>query len=361
MQGNKSTPSIFSGTMNRQAFLLAVRLGATALLLLLLHCTGWLDFEVWSRVTFGLLMAPLPFYIFAFLVGIYRWRCLVRAVNIPISLWDVTRLTMTGIWVSSVLPGGSVFAGDATRAALFPSEKSNRRATVLASVFLDRLLGMLAIFVIAATALFLNVSMMMKDPWLQKIGLIVVSMIVLSVSMILISVLRKPHDFLTSSQLVSRIPGHGLFLKVFAAFDLFRNCRSAMIKAHLASYLGHGSMICAIIILAKHIGIQLDSPSEYVFAIAIGIVSAMIPVSGPVGLGAGNVGFAASFALLGSNDGAALALVWQATFVVSCQIGLPFFLIGRRTSTLLPPGNSGGVKKVMRDRIRPVAMERAAQ
>jgi len=268
---------------------------------------------------------------------------------------------MTGIWISSVIPGGSIFAGDAARTVLFPVENSSRRTTAIISVLLDRLLGMLAIFVIAAAALFLNVSMMMKNQWLHKIGFALISIITLSLAMILIAVLRRPHDFLASSRLLGRIPGHRMFLKVLNAFHSFRNCKNAMVKAHLASYLGHGSMICAIIILAKHIGIQLNTPSEYVFAISVGIVSAMIPVSGPVGLGAGNVGFAASFTLLGSNDGAALALVWQATLVISCQIGLPFFLIGRRTYTLSPPGNSGGVKKVMRDRKRPVQMERAAQ
>ena len=102
-----------------------------------------------------------------------------------------------------------------------------------------------------------------------------------------------------------------------------------MIKAHLVSYLGHGSMIFAIFTLAQGIGIQL-SFSEYLFAISIGIISAMIPVSGPVGVGAGNVGFAASFAFVSSNYGAELALLWQATFILASQIGLPFFLIGRR-------------------------------
>lgn len=317
------------GAMNKRVVLLSIRIGITILLLLVLLLSGWLDFGVFSRVTLRSLMAPLPFYILAFLAGIYRWRCLVRAAKIPISLWDITRLTMTGIWVSSVIPGGSIFAGDAARTVLFAAENSSRRTATLISVLLDRLLGMLAIFIIAATALFLNFSVLMKNPWLQMIGLVLIASITLLLVIALIALSKKAYDFLTSSQVIRRIPGHGLFLKVLDAFYLFQNHRSAIIKAHLVSYLGHGSMIFAILILAHGIGIQLNF-SEYLFAISIGIISAMIPVSGPAGVGAGNVGFAASFALVSSNYGAELALLWQATFILASQIGLPFFLIGRR-------------------------------
>lgn len=349
--------SIF-GTMNKRAVLTSIRIGIAVLLLLLLLLSGWLDFDIFSRVTLMSLMAPLPFYILAFLAGIYRWRCLVQAAKIPISLWDITRLTMTGIWVSSVIPGGSIFAGDAARTSLFAAENSSRRTSALISVFFDRLLGMLAILVIAAVALLLNVSPLIRNPWLQSIGLILISLITLSFVVALIALSRKAYDFLTSSQVIRRIPGHGLFLKVISAFHLFQNRKSAIIRAHLVSYLGHGSMIFAIFILAKRIGIQFNNFSEYVFAISIGIVSAMIPVSGPAGIGAGNVGFAASFALLGSNYGAELALLWQATLVLTCQIGLPFFLIGRRTSTSLLHRNSTGVNKGVSDKTSATRKER---
>lgn len=344
--------------MNKRTLLLSIRIGLALLLLLALFLLGWLDFDVFSRITLKSLMAPLPFYILAFLAGIYRWRCLVRAAKIPISLWDITRLTMTGIWVSSVIPGGSILAGDVARTALFAVESSSRRTTALISVFLDRLVGMLAIFLIAVAALLLNISMLAENPWLQMIGLVLISLITLFLVIALTALSSKAYDFLTSSQVLRRIPGYKLFLKFLDAFHLFQNSHSAIIKAHLASYFGHGSMIFAILILAKQIGIQLNSPSEYVFAISIGIVSAMIPVSGPAGLGTGNVGFAASFALLGSNDGAALALLWQATLVLACQSGLPFFLMGRRTSTLLPHKNSTGVKKGVPDKTSAAQMER---
>lgn len=316
--------------VNRPFVRVLMRIGIATLLLLVLRLSGLLDLNKLLRVPVFLFMAPLPFYIFGFFAAIYRWRCLLRAAGIPISTWDITRLTLTGIWVSSVIPGGSIFAGDAARTALFAVENSTGRMIALVSVFLDRVLGMLAIFVIAAAALFLDVSMLRKNLWLQMIGIILVSLIAVFFGIALATLSRTVYNFLTTVRAVKKVPGHQLFLKVLEAFHLFQNHWGGMLKAHFVSYLGHGSMIFAILILAQGIGIQLNSFSEYLFAISVGIISAMIPVSGPAGVGAGNVGFAASFALVSSNYGAELALLWQATFILASQVGLPFFLLGRR-------------------------------
>jgi hypothetical protein len=89
-------------------------------------------------------------------------------------------------------------------------------------------------------------------------------------------------------------------------------------------------MIVAIFILAKHINIALNNISEYLFAISLGIIAAALPISGPVGIGAGNLGFAVSFGFVHSHSGADLALVWQATFILASQTGLIFFMLNRR-------------------------------
>lgn len=323
-------PSSLWDRMIKRIVFLSIRISVAVILMLLLFFSGRLRLNVFSHVNFMALIATLPFYLLAFVAGIYRWWCLVEAAKLPMSWWDTTRLTMTGIWVSSVIPGGSIFAGDAARTALFAAENSSRRIIALISVFIDRLLGLFAIFIIAAIALLVNFSLLMENTWLQLIGLIFILVIIILLATVIIALSKKPHDIISSLRILKRIPGHKLFLTVLDAFYFFRNHGVVLIKAHLVSYIGHGSMIFAIFILAQGIGIQLHSFSEYLFAISVGIISATIPISGPAGVGAGNVGFALSFALVNSNYGAELALLLQVTLILASQLGLPFFLIGRR-------------------------------
>lgn len=316
--------------MKKPPLLLFARVAIAILLLLLLFLFGRLHFDLFERIDYLVLASTIPLYVLGFLVAIYRWLCLIRALGIPISLWDTTRLTMSGMWISSVVPGGSVFAGDVARTAIFAFESPNNRLRVLGSVVMDRLLGLIAILVIAAVALLFNKALLIGNRYLQILGLVIVSLIVAAFGVLALAMSRRLYNRVSSLQILKKMPQHTLLLKILDSFFLFRSHPWVLIRAHLVSYLGHGSMIAAICIIAQSIGIHLQNISEYLFAIAVGIISAMIPISGPAGIGSGNVGFALSFSLVHSKYGAELALLWQVTFMLASQLGLPFFLMGRK-------------------------------
>jgi hypothetical protein len=84
---------------------------------------------------------------------------------------------------------------------------------------------------------------------------------------------------------------------------------------------------------------------DYLFAISIGLISATIPISGPAGIGTGNVGFAASFALVNLNHGAEIALLWQVSYILVCQIGLFFFLTGKKRREPRFPSDASSILK----------------
>ena len=76
-----------------------------------------------------------------------RWYLLVRAVGLPFRLVDGIRLGLIGTLFNFVIPGA--IGGDFVRAAFLCREQS-RRTEPIASVVVDRLVGLIGLFLIAA-------------------------------------------------------------------------------------------------------------------------------------------------------------------------------------------------------------------
>jgi uncharacterized membrane protein YbhN (UPF0104 family) len=305
---------------------LVLRFGLAVVLLGILYKTGRLDIGVVSKVRLTTLLSTLPLYFLSFIAGIWRWQCLVSAVNLPISLYDTTRMTMIGIWFSSVMPGGSVIGGDAARIAYLAKQCPNRRTDAAVSVMIDRAIGLMSILVIALLSVMLNEKIFLKNQWVNVIFLILFSGLSGLLVLLLVSQSEPIRQLVESLPWARKIPGSRVIFNALAAFYDYRECRSALLKGHLVSYIGHGAMIIAIMLLARDLDIHLGI-KEYLFAISVGLITAMIPISGPAGVGAGNVGFAATFSLLNSGYGAELAILWQASFILASQVGIVFFLL----------------------------------
>jgi len=84
------------------------------------------------------------------LVMIWRWVLLLRAADIPIATTDAARLFLTSSFVGSFLPAG--VGGDAARAWGL-SQVTARLGDALASVVVDRMLGILSLAAMGAAGL----------------------------------------------------------------------------------------------------------------------------------------------------------------------------------------------------------------
>jgi len=77
-----------------------------------------------------------------------RWWMLLRIQDIDVGLWETTRLTFLGHFFNFIVPG--TVGGDLVK-AYYVSKHTPRTATVLVSIFVDRLLGFTEMSVLAAT------------------------------------------------------------------------------------------------------------------------------------------------------------------------------------------------------------------
>lgn len=86
----------------------------------------------------------------AVLLTLWRWYLLVRALGIPLSIREALRLGFLG-YLFNLAPMGIV-GGDLLKAVLLARRCPGRRAQAVATVAVDRVLGLWVLFVVAAVA-----------------------------------------------------------------------------------------------------------------------------------------------------------------------------------------------------------------
>ena len=90
----------------------------------------------------------------AHLISYYRWYLLARALDLPLSLWETVRVSFVsgffGLFAFGVIGTDSIRAFSAAR------RSANKRIEAVASVFVDRLIGVTTMFLIAAIGFYLQ-------------------------------------------------------------------------------------------------------------------------------------------------------------------------------------------------------------
>lgn len=80
----------------------------------------------------------------------WRWYLLVRAQEFPFRYVTAVRYGFVGMMMNYVAPG--TVGGDLFKAVLLARDQTSRRTVAVATVLLDRILGLLALFMIGALA-----------------------------------------------------------------------------------------------------------------------------------------------------------------------------------------------------------------
>ncbi len=133
------------------------RTGAIVNVVLTLLAFGLLSVMVWrnrgqieevraKQPDPGLIVLGVAVYVSALLVTFLRWHRLVRALGLPFRVRDAVRLGFIGNVFNLVIPGA--VGGDVIKAA-FLCREQEKKTQAVASMVIDRALGLLGLFVLA--------------------------------------------------------------------------------------------------------------------------------------------------------------------------------------------------------------------
>ena len=177
-----------------------------------------------------------------------RWCYLVRALGIDFSLPDAMRIGFIG-YLFNLAPMGIV-GGDLLKAWMLAREKPGNRAKALASVVVDRIVGLYVLFLVAAAGVFITGFWDDPDAIVHRICWAV--LIVTSISTVGIVLVLLP-GFLEGPLMrgLTRIPKIGGAIdSLLEAIQIYRGKRLVLFLTSLMTIPVHSLLAISMFLLA---------------------------------------------------------------------------------------------------------------
>ncbi len=273
-----------------------------------------------SGVTFAMALVTL---LAAVSVTFIRWRCLVRALGLRLTLREAFRLGFLGYLFSFASFGSA--GGDVFKAASLGRRRSGSHGAALASVIMDRIVGMygLAIFVGAA----LVASPHIRSEMPAVAGASVLATLLVGAVLTMLS-RREWHgsrpvdrrDDQTSSRL-RRVVG-----QLIASLHAFGRAPGVVALAFAMSVGVHALSALALWLVATAIAPAVPSLSNHFVIMPIASLIAALPIT-PAGLGTTELALTELYglALFGGTDdgpGGIIALAYRLNTLAVAALGM---------------------------------------
>lgn len=255
----------------------------------------------------------------------YRWNILLAAKNISIPFLQIVKIYFVGTFSGNFLP--SSIAPDAVR-AYFASKYSSNTTDIVSSVFIDRILGLVSLAVIALfSILFIFLDrgeIQQKALWVVLATLFLVAVFLFSEKALSIVPLDKFRNFLSGWR------GGGTyrsFEKFYISCNEYKKNMTDVLLVLVLSFIVQGLSILAIYVLSQSVNVDISLLNLFVFVPLMNILI-MVPVSiGGIGVQEG--AFIYFFSQVGISTQAALsvALLFRAVTVAGSLPGGVFYAV----------------------------------
>lgn len=308
---------------------------------------GYLAWQAWSdeslrdlqgrSLNWGALLG-------AFLIGLastaltfVRWRMLVTALDIPFRVRDAVALGFIGHLFTFFTVG--VVGGDVVKAFYIAQHRPDRKAEAVATVILDRVAGLLALFYVA---LFGYAYLLWIDPTksgaaelqvLHTIGVTSLAVCVVATLAILAAVATP----VLSHRLLDRVE-HVPFvgrtaLDLLGAVRTYRSKPGVGLAVTAISMITHLGFATAVWMTAIGLSFRNHTFLEHVIVVPAAMLANCVPL--PAGLGAFEAALAYLYRAFGgagvnSREGIVVAFAYRLMTILYALIGVYFYLARRR-------------------------------
>lgn len=251
-------------------------------------------------------------FVFCWLVNSYKWKLLLHHVDFEVDLLNLFSLNLVSIFYSSIVPGGQM-AGELVKCYKI-AKGTDEKPSLIFSVIMDRLTGLVAIVVIGFFGVIMSQSVFFQ---IESIKMIFFLLLLITVIAYL---LYSSKFFLTIGSVISRrsTAVNSIFIKLFEAFIAYRNTPSLWFKVLLIGGLFQFLSTFSVYLVSLSLGIDV-SLLDYLWINGLVSLVLIIPFS-LMGLGLREVSMVYLLNLLGVDSVSALGLSLMLTFI--------YFLVG---------------------------------
>ena len=222
-------------------------------------------------------------------IAALRWKVLMRPFKPSFSYIHLLYLSFVAHYYNMLVPGN--IAGDVVRAL----------KTSVATVFLDRLIGMLGLVIIVLCGIIFSYPMLSELGLMKYIVLVTLILSFISMSILSRRIIRK---FRWISNLLGSL--YEKIKDVVVSIQLYRNCYREIIEAFAATIGSHLLMITTVYLISRAIGCNAAYFHCLLFVPVIGLISTLPITIG--GLGLREASYILLFAQVGATKEQALGM-----------------------------------------------------
>ena len=312
-------------TKNRQRILfpLAKIIIAILLIWMLIHSA-----QIKMDLLVSLIQQPILFFevillfLFMIVIGAWRWYVLNSAQGIHLGFYKSVFATYVGAAFNNLLPSG--VGGDVVRLSFVFKQAPQKKNEAVLTVFSDRVLGFLAVFITICFVGIANIHIISHQPRVFYLFLFCAAFCIGILTTFILCVWLSNRIQL-STWLNKRL-GHRSWSKPIISFfetlSIFRVEKMVVVKGLMISVAVQLLMTVAITMIATMMGLPSVPFSSYIIAMGITQIVNLIPLT-PGGVGVGEIAFANILLILNPGVNAAYATVLLAYRLISM---LAYFL-----------------------------------
>lgn len=278
----------------------------------------------------GLLAAAFVSLLAAVVVTFVRWYYLVRALGVSFTMLEALRLGFLG-FLFNLAPMG-IIGGDLLKAVVLARQRPGQRAAAVASVVVDRVIGLYILFVVASAAIVLSGFYRHSDPQVRSIAVTTLAgTLAASVGLAAVFIPGATQGRLSAA--LGRLPYVGRQVgHLIEAVRLYRNSPSVLAVSSLLTVAVHSLTTLGIywITLGVYNGGAggIDLMSEFV-VVPLASATGVIPlVMGPMELVIDYL-YVRVFALEW-GQGLVVALGYRIISLLVALVGVAFYLGARQ-------------------------------
>jgi len=288
-----------------------------------------------AKKNWPVLVCALPVCLFAVTITILRWNLLISSLGLSFSVGETLRAGFLG-YLANLLPFGLV-AGDSLKAVMLIHRNPRRKTEAVASVIVDRVLGLYALLLLAAVASLLmpaeHLARLSADDQLRIARLCYAVQAAALISSIGLGVMLVPA--VTRSRLwdiLEHTPLVGPVLhKLVGAMRAYRRRVDLLIAAIAISFVIHLSYVTAILLMTISVGIPPElRPSP----VSIFVIVPPSMIAGALPIGFYEVAITLLFRAASPpgappNMGLLIALAYRLIQISIATIGMGYWITGR--------------------------------
>lgn len=233
--------------------------------------------DVFDQRTWLWLLAGVVAYALSPLFGAMRWRMLMAVQGIRLNLGQAWRLTYIGFFYNTFLLG--LTGGDLVKAWYAARQAHDKKAEAVATVFLDRLIGLFGLALLCMVAL----AFRWNDPAMLDVRRIVLIFIAVAAVLAILLFSRRMRRWLRLEALRSRLPLRDLVARVDAAVIVYRDHLRTVLAAILLSWVAHVVSIAAVYFSARALGLNPSPHHFLIYMPVIWIAASVLPSVGGLG------------------------------------------------------------------------------